>query len=159
MSIVVLRMLLAAWIGAAVLFVITSVAEQTSDNFGSLVRDQLATIRFPLYYFFGFCIHGACLVLSLVAALTLPQQWRRRFVIVHVFVLLATIGIVLDYQLVYQPLQVLISPPGQVRTPEFIRLHNLSRNTNQAHLALMFIAAIIAARPMACSETISNTSE
>ena len=76
------RFLLAAWVGAAVLFVITSVAEQTSEHFDSLIRDQLATIRFPLYYQFGFaCLFGA-LIACIVSIVTAPTTVRRKWVIV-----------------------------------------------------------------------------
>ncbi len=48
--------------GAAILFVITSVAEQTAPDFDSMIRDRLATIRFPYYYVYGFASLGiACL--------------------------------------------------------------------------------------------------
>lgn len=148
LAIVVLRLMLSAWIGAAILFVITSVAEQTSEHFGSLIRDQLAAIRFPHYYFFGCCIHVSCLVLSAFVAMVSANAVRRRFLYVGVFVLLSAMGMIADYQLVYQPLLELITPPGQVRTPEFTRLHNLSRYANQVHLSLMFVAAVIASRSL-----------
>jgi hypothetical protein len=47
------RLAISFWVGGAILFVITSVAEQRYPPFDSLIRDQLATIRFPLYYIFG----------------------------------------------------------------------------------------------------------
>lgn len=156
LSIVALRLLLAAWIGAAILFVITSVAEQTSEHFGSLVRDQLAAIRFPHYYFFGFCIHGASLAFCAVVMSGSPTAVRRRFTIVAGFVLVSAIGMVADHALVYQPLLELITPPGQVRTPEFTRLHNLSRYANQAHLSVLLIAAVIAARSLPVAESNSG---
>lgn len=147
-SLAVLRLLLAAWIGAAVLFVITSVAEQTSEHFDSIVRDQLAAIRFPHYYMFGFCIHALALVLALIVRANRNWQSRKVFTIAIGFIAASLLGMVLDYVLVYQPLLDLITPPGKARTPEFIRLHNLSRYANQAHLSLLFVAAMLACLPV-----------
>ena len=147
-SLTLLRLLLAAWIGAAVLFVITSVAEQTSPDFDSRVRDQLAAIRFPHYYAFGFCIHAVALVLALIVRTN--QRWQNRKVLTVVFALIVAslLGLVLDYVFVFEPLLESITPPGKARTPEFIRLHNLSRYANQAHLSLLFVAAILACLPV-----------
>ncbi|MEQ9408662.1 MAG: hypothetical protein RIK87_13080 [Fuerstiella sp.] len=146
-SLTVLRCLLAAWIGAAVLFVITSVAEQTSGNFDSVVRDQLAVIRFPHYYRFGFGLYAACGLLAMVVWRTALTAHRRRFLAVLLLIAISAVLITLDYQLVYLPLEAAITPPGQARTQEFIRLHNLSRHANEAHLTLMALAAIVAAVP------------
>ena len=52
------RLLLSAWFGAAVLFVVIGVREVTHPGFDSMVRDQLAVLRFPAYYVCGF----GCLV-------------------------------------------------------------------------------------------------
>ncbi|MCR9198646.1 MAG: hypothetical protein NXI04_08390 [Planctomycetaceae bacterium] len=146
-SITILRFLLAAWIGAAVLYVITSVAEQTSEHFDSRIRDQLAALRFPLYYQFGFVMHAAALVCGLlVTARALAH--RARFAIVSALIVLSLAGITLDYLFVFQPLLELITPAGQVRTQEFVRLHNLSRYANQAHIMVMMIAGVVAAWPL-----------
>ena len=142
-----LRFLLSAWIGAAVLYVITSVAEQTSPNFESVVRDQLATIRFPLYYKFGFAVHGLAIVASLVVLATAPDVLRRRATAVATLIAVSMVLVTLDYHFIYSPLQELITPPGQSRTPDFIRLHTWSRHANEVHLMVIFVAAIIASLP------------
>lgn len=147
-SLTLLRLLLAAWIGAAVLFVITSVAEQTSEHFGSRTRDQLAAIRFPHYYAFGFAVHALTLVLALIVRISKACRSPRLFSVVIAFIAASCLGIALDYFMVYQPLLSSITPPGQARTTEFIRLHNLSRYANQAHLSLMLVAAILATIPL-----------
>ena len=72
-----LRFLLAAWVGAAVLYVITSVAEQISPDFDSRIRDQLATIRFPIYYKFGAFIYGATAVLAVAVWRLQPESHRH----------------------------------------------------------------------------------
>ena len=143
-----LRIMLAAWIGAAVLFVITSVAEQTSPEFDSLVRDQLATIRFPKYYVFGYAVHGMAAVICVALLLTGPGNFRHRVTLVFSLLLLSCLLMCADYFWVYRPLQELIVPPGQTRTQEFVRLHNLSRHANEVHLTVALLAAFVAAWPL-----------
>ncbi len=147
-SLVLLRLLLAAWVGAAVLYVITSVAEQTSSHLDSLTRDQLATIRFPLYYRFGLGIHVAGIVFGFVVWNRSPSENRRRFLFVFLLILLSSLLITLDYSFVYLPLQQLITPPGQVRSQQFIQLHNMSRHANEVHLTVILVAAILASLPL-----------
>lgn len=142
-----LRFVLAAWIGAAVLYVITSVAEQTSEHFDSRTRDQLAALRFPLYYAFGFVMHAVALVCSLIVVAS-AKAFRFRFLVVTGFIVASLAGITLDYFYVFQPLLDLITPAGQARTQEFVRLHNLSRSANQAHIMAMMVAGIIATWPL-----------
>ncbi|MEO2013001.1 MAG: hypothetical protein ABGZ53_01385 [Fuerstiella sp.] len=146
-SLVLLRLLLAAWIGAAVLYVITSVAEQTSSLFDSVTRDQLATIRFPLYYNFGFGIHVAGVVCAFVVWNRSTPENRRRFLIIFLLILLSSLLITLDYFFVYSPLQQLITPPGQVRSQQFVELHTMSRHANEVHLTVILVAAILASIP------------
>lgn len=145
---VLLRLLLAAWVGAAVLYVITSVAEQTSSHFDSLIRDQLATIRFPLYYCFGLSIHALAVPFAFLIWFNSTSQNQRRFLAIFLLVLLSSVLITLDYLLVYLPLQELITPPGQVRSQQFIQLHTLSRHANEVHLTVMLVASIVASLPL-----------
>lgn len=146
-SLSLLRFVLAAWIGAAVLFVVTSVAEQTSPEFDSVIRDQLATIRFPLYYVFGTACYASAACLALIAFASGPPQTRKRTGVIMGVIAVSAIVYSVDYFRVYSPLQALITPPGQVRTQEFVRLHNLSRHINEAHLSLMLVAGAIAVYP------------
>ncbi|MDG1897391.1 MAG: hypothetical protein P8J37_21045 [Fuerstiella sp.] len=152
-SLVLVRFLLAAWIGAAVLYVITSVAEQTYTKFSSPIRDQLATIRFPLYFCFGLWIHALAGVFACIAWRMSTLENRRRFLTVFLLVLLSSVLITLDYFLVYLPLQELITPPGQVRSQKFIQLHTLSRHANEVHLTVMLVAAIVASLPLKTTES------
>ncbi|MEZ6059769.1 MAG: hypothetical protein R3C19_05355 [Planctomycetaceae bacterium] len=143
-----LRIILAAWIGAAVLYVMTSVAEQTSPNINSTTRDQLATIRFPYYYDFGFAVHIAAAMACGAAILVSTAGVRRRVILILAFLVLSGVLFCADYFFVYRPLQALIVPPGQARTQEFMRLHNLSRLANEAHLSAALAATLIAAWPV-----------
>lgn len=146
-AITLLRFVLSAWIGAAVLYVITSVAEQTSPDFDSVMRDQLATIRFPLYYQFGVGTYVAAGILSIVVQRLAPTEMRRKATLVVILIVVSAVIFAWDYFCVYRPLQQLITPPGNVRTTEFMRLHTMSRNINMVHLLIMMAAAIIACTP------------
>ncbi|MEO2034325.1 MAG: hypothetical protein ABGZ35_19790 [Planctomycetaceae bacterium] len=146
-ALVVMRLMLAAWVGAAVLFVLTSVAEQMFTEFNSTVRDQLATIRFPLYYATGI----TCCTLTLAAGV-LCRSLSRRLTAALVLATLAGIVFGLDYWFVYRPLQELIIPAGQPRTEQFTQLHTWSRNVNALHLLLVLTAAVQAALPLTCGK-------
>jgi hypothetical protein len=141
------RLAISFWVGGAILFVITSVAEQRYPPFDSLIRDQLATIRFPLYYIFGWSCLGTTLMASLIAAVLNRGCLRKRLLACFCLTLLSTGIAVVDYKWVYQPLQVLITPPGQARTQQFIALHNQSRQINEVHLTIALVAAIIICLP------------
>lgn len=145
--VVVQRLLLSAWVGSAVLYVITSVAEQTNTAFDSVVRDQLATVRFPIYYAFGFWILALAVLSGLGAAVCCSGCLRKRVTAALAFTVLSLTGAVADYFWVYSPLQKLIVPPGQARTERFLDLHNQSRQINEFHLTLALIAAVLACLP------------
>lgn len=148
-AIVVCRLALAIWVGAAVLFVITSIAEQTSPQFDSTTRDQLATIRFPHYYRFA----AGCLLTAAISGrivvLKSAGRERRQFRLVFLLTLIATGIMAADHEWVYTPLQDEITPPGQPRTERFTELHARSTFVNEIHLALVAIAAIVACLPYA----------
>ena len=141
------RLAISFWVGGAILFVITSVAEQRHPQFDSLIRDQLATIRFPLYYIFGWGCLGTTLVASLIAVMMNKGCLRKRMLACFCLTLVSTTIAVVDYKWVYQPLQTLITPPGQARTQQFITLHDQSRLINEVHLTIALIAAIIICLP------------
>ena len=141
------RLSLAGWIGAAALYVVTSVHEQTSPDIDSPTRDVLAAIRFPDYYAFGFGMTVVGLVCGFIA---LPKLRRMIFGLL----MLCAIGLMVwDYFQVYQPLLALITPPGQPRTEEFTRLHNLSKYVNEADLSLSLIAAMLLCWPVKTAKT------
>ena len=141
------RLAITFWVGGAILFVITSVAEQRHPLFDSLIRDQLATIRFPLYYIFGWGCLATTLLASLIAAMLNKGCLRKRLLACFFLTLLSTVIAVVDYKWVYLPLQTLITPPGQARTQQFITLHDQSRIINEVHLTIALIAAIIVCLP------------
>lgn len=146
-SVTLTRLSLCFWVGGAILYVITSVAEQRSPEFDSVIRDHLATIRFPLYYVFGWGCLGIAFVTSLVAVVTNAANLRRRMLAVLGLTFISTGIAIFDYQFVYNPLQELITPPGKARTQEFTALHDRSRIINEVHLSVALVAAVIACLP------------
>jgi len=136
------RFTLAAWVGGAALFVVTSVHEQTFGQFDSLTKDQLATIRFPDYYLFGFALVTAALVTGWIGL-----SGKRR-IIFTVLTSLALATMLVDYFTVYLPLQDAITPPGQVRTAEFVTLHTRSKHINQVSLTLSLAAGLLVCWPV-----------
>ncbi|HUG90143.1 MAG TPA: hypothetical protein VML55_04885 [Planctomycetaceae bacterium] len=146
------RLSLAAWIGAAALFVATSIREVRSRQagfdfeFDSTTRDQLVTLRFPLYYRYGFALVGAGLAAGL-AAYGHPAlgRWRSRIALALLAIALASM--VADYVWVYQPLARMIDPPGGTKPAEFVTYHNASKWINETNVSLVLIAAALLSWP------------
>lgn len=147
LSVLIARLSITFWVGGAMLFVITSVAEQRHAAFDSLIKDQLATIRFPLYYLFGWGCLGLALASTLASAVLQKACLRRRMIATFLLTLLSTGIAIADYKLVYLPLQELITPPGLARTQAFIELHNQSRVLNEVHLTFALLAAVLVCLP------------
>jgi hypothetical protein len=129
--------------------VITSVAEQVHPRFDSTIRDQLAAIRFPLYYLFCWCCLGLHVLTSVINAWLCRQQRQIRPIAAAGIAALALLISIADHQLVYQPLLKLITPPGKARTLEFHRLHQASRIVNQIHVGLAAVSGILVCFPLA----------
>lgn len=142
-ALVVMRLVLACWVGAAFLFIWTSVAEQVFPDFNSTIRDQLATIRFPFYYITG----TSCCTLALASGV-LCRSLSRRLTVALMLITLASVIFACDYWFIYRPLQELIIPAGQLRTEQFADLHTWSRNMNVFHLLLVLLSAIQALLPL-----------
>lgn len=148
------RFALSAWVGAAALFVVNGVREVTSTDFDSMTRDRLVTLRFPAYYEFGFALVGValvCLVLTLGARL-MP---RKRQITAVVLAGLALAVMTYDFKTVYQPLEKMITPPGQARPMEFTRLHERSKTINSLHVGLSLVAAILICWPASVEQQVA----
>lgn len=142
------RFTIAAWVGAATLFVVTGIREVTSTEPAvnvPAVKDTLVIIRFPAYYGFGFALVGVSLLAALGTG-RLLSPGRRRWVIC--LLLLALGMMIADYFLIYQPLLDMITPPGATRTEKFKIYHNASKYVNAADVAICFVAALIVCRPV-----------
>jgi hypothetical protein len=126
------RFATSAWVGAATLFVITSVMEVTDPRLESTVRDILVAVRFPAFYATGAVLLGTAWLATLVG--------RRWFSAV---LLAVTLGLMAaDYVAVYQPLVELVTPPGRPRTEAFQSYHRWSEGLNGVELLLSLVAAL-----------------
>jgi hypothetical protein len=134
------RFCVSAWVGAAVLFVIIAVREVTFPQFTSVVKDQLAVIRFPAYYVTGATLLGAAW-LGTLAASGHPHLSRGRRVVAAGLLLLALGEMAVDYVWIYRPLEALVTPAGKPRTSEFATLHRWSTWVNVANVVVCAIAA------------------
>jgi len=142
------RFALSAWVGAAALFVLTSIREVTSSEITSSIRDALVTIRFPPYYVFGF---------SLVTISLLCLSFARRHETVRPRLMrfcLSALGFVLllmliDYFAIYRPLAAMVTPPGKPRTAGFTAFHHASMWINAADVGLSLVVALMICGPVA----------
>ncbi|MBC7966527.1 MAG: hypothetical protein H7Z17_11465 [Fuerstia sp.] len=141
------RLFLVAWIGGAALFVMTSIAEQRTQEFDSMDKDRLATIRFPLYYLFGATCLSTAIAATGLAIATTPRENHRKLIAGFSLCVLSASIAGYDYVAVYSPLQRAITPPGQVRGPDFLTLHEQSRFINEVHLSFALLAAILICLP------------
>jgi hypothetical protein len=140
------RLCVSAWVGAAVLFVAVGVREVTFPSFSSEIKDQLAALRFPLYY-----LCGATLVLGAWLGTCVagghPQLSRGRRWVVLGLLTLALTEMAVDYLWIYRPLEGMVTPPGQVRTEQFVRLHRWSTYVNAANVVWCLTAALVLCWP------------
>lgn len=141
---ILVRFSLCAWIGAASLFVVTGVREVTSDLFEPQTKNQLAALRFPAFYLFGFCLVGIGTLASGILGLT-SKGCRRRIATVLILSGAVFVTMVVDYIWIYTPLAELMSLPDARSRPEFVSGHNLSKHINIASLCVCFVAAVLAA--------------
>lgn len=126
------------WVGAALLFVATSVTEQVQPSFSGDIKDTLALIRFPWFYGFG------ALLLALAAASSfLASALGCRGLSAAVLLACALCIMGADYALVYRPMRALLVPVASGRGAEFERLHALSEWANGIGLVAATAAAMI----------------
>ena len=142
---IIARVALSAWIGAAALFVVTSIAEQRSTAFGSDVKNVLATLRFPSYYCFGFALVGLGLAAGAIGVDRLQNQ--RRWMSLVGCLALALVLMLVDYFAVYSPLYAIVTDPSGVRDARFLQLHRWSEQVNTIDVTLCAIAAVAACWP------------
>ena len=135
------RFATAAWIGAAVLFVITGVREVRWPDFDSTTRDMLVTIRFPAYYAAGFALLGVGFICAMISRR--HPALGRRAVPAIVLLALALALFAFDFTVVYQPLANAVQPPGQTRPPWFERYHQYSMQVNSVVLLASLGAALL----------------
>ena len=155
LSLTLARLSLSAWIGAAALFVVTSISEQRSTEFDSGVKNVLAALRFPNYYLFGFVLVGVGLIGSAIGLS--GRQHRRRCMVIVTTLVLALALMVTDYLFVYSPLHEIVTRPDGVRDARFMELHRWSETINTIDVALCLVAAIAVCWPERLAETLTRS--
>lgn len=148
-----LRVVLPAWVGAAVLFAINGSAEQAHSyqidvGIERVIKDQLALLRFPAYYAFGFTCVGLSIALSVVSLLG-PSNPRKRIAVALALLLVVLSLMLWDYHFVYGPMFDMLDPTGVEKSAAWKRLHAMSMITNLIHVSLCLAAAIVLSWPRA----------
>ncbi len=140
LCLMIARISLAGWVGAAALYVVTSIREQVSPVFDSTIKNTLATTRFPAYYAFGFT-----LVIVAIACLFVARNHRSlsklRSRIALALLISALMLMIADYIWIYQPLVEMITPADRAAHPDFQVYHIASKHINELDLTLCFAAA------------------
>jgi hypothetical protein len=137
-SLAIARICSAMWIGAALLFVLTSIMEQLEPAFDTATRDRLALIRFPWYY-----ATGAVLLFASSIAALIASRGRMLTKIAVVLLLLAGSVMIVDYAFVYRPLRSRLSPPGIERFADFHQLHEWSEWLNSVGFLLTAASVVL----------------
>jgi hypothetical protein len=146
LCLVVARFSLAAWVGAATLFIVTSIREVRSSELDSATRSILAAVRFPSYYGFGFS-------LLLAAGLCFPAAWRHprvgrvRMRLAGGLGCAALVLMTVDYFLIYPPLAAIVAQPAAARPASFTTYHTASMWINAANLLAAAAAGMLLAWP------------
>ncbi len=132
------RFSITAWLGAAVLFVVLTVMEILSGQFGSIVLDGLVLLRFPIYYAFSFTLLAISLAAGVACWLRSKGKICKLFTVLVAASLLILIG---DYLWVYLPLETMLTPLGVPRSQDFPFYHKLTEALNSAAMLINLIAA------------------
>ncbi|MBL4883455.1 MAG: hypothetical protein JKY95_02825 [Planctomycetaceae bacterium] len=134
------RFSITVWFGAAVMFVVLTVAEILSGQFNSIVLDQLILTRFPIYYLFTF-------VLLATSWISGVFYWRlsalRRAKLFTILVSISLIILISDYIWVYKPLEDMLTPAGSARSQEFPFYHKLTEALNTVAMLINLTASIV----------------
>jgi hypothetical protein len=143
----VARFASAAWVGAAVLFVITAVREVRHPLFDSATKDTLALLRFSAYYAFGFTLVSAALVSAILALFGREKRQRLRIIAAAWLLGAVLILMVADFFAIYLPIVGMITPVGRAHLAEFEGYHHASMMINACDVGLCAIAAILLCWP------------
>lgn len=145
------RLTLAAWVGAAALFVVTGVREVTTTDpilAKSTVKDALVAVRFPAYYAFGFTLVGLAGV-GLLVAYRRHGFSRLRYFLCFGLIIVSLVLMAYDYSMIYRPLLEMVTPAGKAKPSEFTGLHEASKHINTLSISLLLVASLLLAWPIA----------
>ena len=143
------RLASAMWLGAAFLFVATSVAEQTHPALPVPAKNLVAVIRFPWFYTIG----AVFLSIALLSSLAIRRP-PRGVAVASVLLMAALVIMFLDYAFIFRPMREEIRANFLERTDRFQTLHSWSEGVNSFEYLLVLIATVLllAARSSAPSE-------
>lgn len=139
------RFCIAAWVGAAALFVVTTLKEVRAPQLDSTTKAELAVLRFPGYYQFGFALLILALVLSIAWPATVSRVRRYSVVALLIAALLVTCA---DYFIVFQPLLKMTAAVDQARPANFVQYHEASKWLNTVQVTLAAAAALLLSWPI-----------
>ena len=134
------RLAISFWVGAALIFVVTSIQEVSSDEINSEIRSILAAMRFPTYYLFGFFLVG----FSFLTGSFLKNYDRIRKIRWWFYMGLLSIVLivmVVDYIWIFRPLLEMVILTEQARSAKFRTYHELTKYINLFNLLLCLVAA------------------
>lgn len=152
----VLRFSLSAWVGAAILFVVTGVREVTMTDFDAATKNLLAVTRFPAYYAFGFTLVAVAAIASF-SLILVDKERRPRKITLLLLSILALIVMYLDHRFIYLPLETMMLDPEGRLQPEFFTYHQRSKYINSFSVGVCLIASFIAACPRPVPAIIDST--
>lgn len=138
------RFAISAWVGAACLFVLTTLKEVHSPKLDSVTKAELVTLRFPVYYAFAFGLIAAALILAAFHAPNASKVQRSVSLAILALILALT---VIDYVWIYRPLEQMTAAVQQARPATFVSLHKASKWINTIQICLSLAAALIVCWP------------
>jgi hypothetical protein len=140
------RFAVAAWVGAAALFVYETLLQIRSPELDSTTKSVLALLGFPAYYEFGFGLVLAALLAGLIARGHFAvRPWQMRLYLGLLILALALM--VCDYVFIYRPLEKMTADVTQARPASFQTYHTASEWINAVHIGLCLLAALLIAWP------------
>jgi len=146
-SLILIRFCLSAWVGAAVIFVVNGVQDVTFKPFDSLIRDQLITLHFPVYYTIAWVLLAGS-ILGCLGIRSKELISRRRANLIFCLVVIILGISLIDYFWIYSPLESMITPPGSPRPALFTAYHQASKYINSINILLSLIAAVLINLPV-----------
>jgi hypothetical protein len=146
LGLAIARLATTAWVGAAALFVVTAVREVMHSGFDSATKDQLALLRFPAYYGFGFVLLALALA-GTAGAWKAAGKSRLRIRLAGGLLGLALALMAADFVAIYRPMAEMITPPGRTHVAEFRPYHRASVWINVIDVGLCGVAAVLLCWP------------
>ncbi len=139
------RFAISAWVGAACIFIATTLQDVHSTTMDSVAKAELAVQRFPVYYNFAVGLMGAAFLLGICG---LTKATTQRKAITIQLLLLPLVLTVIDYIWVYQPLEAMTVNVQEARPAQFITFHTASKWINIVQVSASVIAAIAVCWPV-----------